>query len=73
MTGGVSLHPGKAAVAALTAASTSAFGASGVRAMTLPRAGLCTGTKSRAAGRGPAAADEVGKKFRLFRHDGLTI
>ena len=48
-TGGVSLHPGKAAVAALTAASTSVFGASGVRAITSPRAGLWTGTKSRAA------------------------
>ena len=49
VTGGVSLHAGNAAAAALTAASTSAFGASGVRAMTLPRAGLWTGTKSLAA------------------------
>ena len=46
VTGGVSLHPGNAAVAALTAASTSAFGASGVRAITC-RARGCGRGRSR--------------------------
>ncbi len=43
-TGGVSRQPGNAAAAAWTAASTSRAPESGVRAMTVPRAGLCTST-----------------------------
>ena len=45
-TGGVSLQPANAADAARTAASTSLPVDSGVLAITTPRAGLCTSTKS---------------------------
>ena len=44
-TGGVSLHSGYAAAAALTARSTSAEVDSGVRPMTVHSAGLCTSRK----------------------------
>jgi len=47
--GGVWLHPGKAADAAAAAASTSARVDSGVRAITVPRAGLWTSRESRPA------------------------
>ena len=60
-TGGVSLHPGKAAVAASTAASTSAFGAERRPRNHLPACGVVD-VDELAGGRGrPAAADEMGQ------------